>query len=161
MTFIIREGKKEDMPAVLSLITELAVFEREPDAVLVTVDDLLFHGFKQDPSFFTYVAEVEGNIIGMALFYYRFSTWKGVTIHLEDLIVTEAFRGKGIGKALYDKVMSFAHARGLRRVEWAVLDWNEPAIAFYKSTGAAIQEDWRVCQITDKGLSAYLSEKEN
>lgn len=159
MTFIIREAQKEDMSSVLKLITELAVFEREPEAVIVTVEDLVNYGFKKEPAFFTFVAEDAGVIVGMALFYYRFSTWKGVTIHLEDLIVTQSHRGRGIGKALYDKVLEVAYKKGLKRVEWAVLDWNTPAIKFYESTGAMIQKDWRVCQMTDAGLKNYLESK--
>jgi len=148
----IRRGKKEDMPAVLELIKELAVFEKEPDAVVVTVDDLERDGFSDSPLFQTFVAEVQGKIIGMALFYYRYSTWKGKTIHLEDLIVKESFRGTGAGSALYREVMHFAKAQGLRRVEWAVLDWNTPAINFYEKSGAKILETWRTVQMDEQGL---------
>src|SRR5687768_10905467 len=105
MTMIIRKGTKEDMPAVLELIKELAHFEKEPDAVVVTVDELVKDGFGSDPLFYTLVAETEDGIIGMALFYYRYSTWKGKTIHLEDLIVKESKRGTGAGSALYKEVI--------------------------------------------------------
>ena len=97
MEFIIRSGERYDMSSVLKLVNELAVFEKEPNAVKITVDDLIENGFNDNPAFFTIVAELEGVIVGMALFYYRFSTWEGPSLHLEDLIVTEKFRGNGIG----------------------------------------------------------------
>ena len=150
---IIRKGTQQDMPAVLELIKELAVFENEPDAVVVTVEDLERDGFTANPLFNTFVAEVDGNIIGMALFYYRYSTWKGRTIHLEDLIVTESMRGTGAGSLLYKEVFKFAKAEGVRRVEWAVLDWNTPAINFYEKTGAKVFDDWRVAQMNEEGIA--------
>lgn len=161
MSFLIREGRKEDMASVLGLIKQLAVFEKEPDAVVVTEEDLIAYGFNEHPSFYSYVAEFHGEIVGMALFYYRFSTWKGPTIHLEDLIVNERFRGKGIGKALYDKVLEFAHEQKVKRTEWVVLDWNTHAINFYESSGATILDDWKTCQITDTKISEYLNHNED
>ena len=152
---IIRKGTIEDMPAVLELIKELAVFEKEPDAVVVTTDDLVRDGFGNNPLFYTFVAEVNGKIIGMALFYYRYSTWKGRTIHLEDLIVTESMRGTGAGSVLYKEVFKFAKAQGVRRVEWAVLDWNTPAINFYEKTGAKVFNDWRVAQMNEEGITKF------
>jgi len=152
---IIRKGTIEDMPAVLELIKELAVFEKEPDAVVVTTDDLVRDGFANNPLFYTFVAEVNGKIIGMALFYYRYSTWKGRTIHLEDLIVTESMRGTGAGSVLYKEVFKFAKAQGVRRVEWAVLDWNTPAINFYEKTGAKVFNDWRVAQMNEEGITKF------
>jgi GNAT superfamily N-acetyltransferase len=159
MGFIIRYGERRDMSSVLKLVNELAVFEKEPNAVKITVDDLVENGFKDNPAFFTFVAELGGIIVGMALFYNRFSTWEGPSLHLEDLIVTEKFRGKGIGKALYDKVLDFALQKGIKRVEWVVLDWNKPAIAFYKSTGAIMLEDWNICQINNRDIAKYLQKK--
>lgn len=159
MGLIIRYGERGDMSSVLKLVNELAVFEKEPNAVKVTVDDLIVNGFKDNPAFFTFVAELGGIIVGMALFYNRFSTWEGPSLHLEDLIVTEKFRGKGIGKALYDKVLDFALQKGIKRVEWVVLDWNKPAIAFYKSTGAIMLEDWNICQINNQDIAKYLQKK--
>jgi predicted N-acetyltransferase YhbS len=102
---IIRKGTKNDMPAVLNLIKELAIFENEPDAVVISIDNLIQDGFGKNPLFTTFVAEADGEIIGMALFYYRFSTWKGKTIHLEDLIITESKRGTGAGFKLYSEVI--------------------------------------------------------
>ncbi len=156
MNFKIRKGERKDVKSILDLIIELAIFEKEPDAVEVTVDDLLNDGFGETPVFKFYVAELDTEIIGMALFYERYSTWKGRAIHLEDLIVTQKYRGKGIGKALYDSVLSFALDKGVKRVAWEVLSWNIPAIEFYKSTGALYLNDWNVCQISDENIQKYL-----
>jgi N-acetylglutamate synthase-like GNAT family acetyltransferase len=126
---IIRKATKNDMPSVLELIQELATFEKEPDAVVVTVDDLVRDGFSENPLFQCFVAEVENEIIGMALYYYRYSTWKGKTIHLEDLIVKENKRGTGAGFALYKEIIKQGKTENVRRIEWNVLDWNTPAIS--------------------------------
>ena len=145
MSFILRPGEKKDAQAILNLITELAVFEKLPNEVEITVDDLIKDGFSSHPKFKTFVAEEkEGTIIGMALFYERYSTWKGSSIHLEDLIVTESKRAIGAGKALYTAVLKYAKDNGCKRVAWDVLDWNTNAINFYESTGAKILDDWRV-----------------
>ena len=151
----IRKGTESDMPAVLGLIKELAVFEKEPEAVVVTVDELLRDGFGNNPLFHTFVAERDGEIIGMALFYYRYSTWKGKTIHLEDLIVKNEFRGTGAGSALYREVIKFATAQKVRRVDWVVLNWNIPAIKFYEKSGAAVLSDWRTVQMDEKGMTQF------
>ena len=151
----IRKGTENDMPAVLGLIKELAVFEKEPEAVVVTVDELLRDGFGNNPLFHTFVAERDGEVIGMALFYYRYSTWKGKTIHLEDLIVKEEFRGTGAGSALYREVIQFAAIEKVRRVEWVVLDWNTPAIKFYEKSGAEVLSDWRTVQMDEKGMTQF------
>jgi GNAT superfamily N-acetyltransferase len=152
---IIRKGTPQDMPTVLELIKELAAFENEPDAVVVTVKDLESDGFGTAPLFNTFVAEVNGKIIGMALFYFRYSTWKGKTIHLEDLIVTESMRGTGAGSLLYKEVFKFARVQNVRRVEWAVLNWNTPAIAFYEKTGARVFDNWRVAQMDEEGITNF------
>ena len=153
---IIRKGEKADMTEVLALITELAVFEKEPDAVVVTVADLERDGFSENPLFRTFVAEIDGNIIGMALYYYRYSTWKGKTIHLEDLVVTEQFRGSGAGFALYSEIIKQGKKDKVRRIEWNVLDWNTPAIAFYEKSGATILKDWLVAQMDENGIEMFL-----
>ncbi|MCX6184093.1 MAG: GNAT family N-acetyltransferase [Flavobacterium sp.] len=153
---IIRKGAPADMPAVLALIQELAVFEREPNAVVVTAADLVRDGFQENPLFTTFVAEVNGEIVGMALFYYRYSTWKGKTIHLEDLILKENYRKQGIGFALYQKVIETGSREGVRRIEWNVLDWNTPAINFYEKTGAKILNDWRVVQLDEIGIQDFI-----
>jgi len=153
---IIRKGKKTDMPQVLSLIKELAAFEKEPDAVVVTVDDLIRDGFNKNKRFKTYVADIKGEIVGMALIYDRYSTWKGRTIHLEDLIVKNDKRNLGIGKALYLRVMQYAYKKKVKRVEWVVLDWNTTAIDFYKNTGATILTDWNLAQLDENALKNFI-----
>ncbi len=164
----IRKGNPDDMQAVLDLIQELADFENEPDAVLVTVDDLLRDGFGTNPLFEVFVAEVEtdlnGNqqtkeIVGMALYYYRFSTWKGKTIHLEDLVVKEKMRGTGLGYALYSEILKQGKKDNVRRVEWNVLDWNTPAIEFYEKSGAKILKDWQVVQMDEAGINYFVENK--
>ena len=154
---IIRKATKNDMPSVLELIQELATFEKEPDAVVVTVDDLVRDGFSENPLFQCFVAEVDGEIIGMALYYYRFSTWKGKTIHLEDLIVKENKRGTGAGFALYKEIIKQGKAENVRRIEWNVLEWNTLAIDFYEKSGAKVLGDWRVVHMDDKGIEQFLN----
>ena len=154
---IIRKATKNDMPSVLELIQELATFEKEPDAVVVTVDDLVRDGFSENPLFQCFVAEVDNEIIGMALYYYRFSTWKGKTIHLEDLVVRESKRGTGAGFALYKEIIKKGKAENVRRIEWNVLDWNTPAIDFYEKSGAKVLGDWRVVHMDDKGIAQFLN----
>ena len=153
---VIRKATKYDMQSVLDLIQELATFEKEPDAVLVTVDDLIRDGFSEKPLFNCLVAEVENTIIGIALYYYRYSTWKGKTIHLEDLIVNENQRGTGAGFALYSEIIAQGERDNVRRIEWNVLDWNTPAIEFYNKTGAKMLDDWRVVQMDEEGINAFL-----
>lgn len=162
---IIREAQKEDMKSVLELIQELATFEKEPNAVVVTVDDLIRDGFGDNPLFHCFVGEIEGDssgseqakqIVGMALYYYRYSTWKGKTIHLEDLIVKEKMRGSGLGFALYSKVIEQGKKDNVRRIEWAVLDWNTPAIDFYEKSGAKVLRDWYIAQMDEKGIMQFV-----
>jgi GNAT superfamily N-acetyltransferase len=155
----IRKGEKKDMKAVLDLIQELATFENEPDAVEVTVADLERDGFCDSPLFYTFVAEVENEIVGTALYYYRYSTWKGKTIHLEDLIVKEKMRGSGLGFALYSKIIEQGQLDKVRRVEWNVLDWNTSAIDFYVKSGAKVLDTWRVAQMDEKGIEEFLNKK--
>lgn len=153
----IRKGTPQDMPDVLALINELAVFEKEPDAVVISTEDLLRDGFSENPLFQTFVAEVNEEIIGVALYYYRFSTWKGKTIHLEDLIVKENNRGTGAGFALYSEIIKQGKKDNVRRIEWNVLDWNTPAIDFYEKSGAKVLNDWRVVQMDENGMEAFLN----
>ncbi|MEL0455634.1 GNAT family N-acetyltransferase [Flavobacteriaceae bacterium SZ-1-7] len=157
MNFTIRKSVKNDMPQVLELIKELAIFEKEPDAVEVTVEDLQQDGFGEHPSFLCFVAEVNAKIEGIALIYNRYSTWKGRAIHLEDLIVRESMRGTGIGTALLDEVIKYGHSIGVKRINWEVLDWNEPAIAFYENKGATVMRDWDVVQLSEEGIKNYIS----
>lgn len=158
MSFIIRQGTKNDAQAILDLIIELAVFEKEPDAVAITVDDILNDGFSASPKFKTFIAEKENKVIGMALFYERYSTWKGKAIHLEDLMVTQSERGIGAGKALYAAIMKYANDNNFKRVAWEVLDWNTNAIDFYKKTGATVFDEWRVCQMNTQQIQQFCDE---
>lgn len=152
----IRKAQKDDMPEVLSLIKELAEFEKEPEAVDIEVEDLQRDGFGKNPLFTCFVAEVEDRIVGMALFYFRYSTWKGKTVHLEDLIVKKSMRGMGIGSALFRQTMEFARQNKVKRVEWVVLNWNKNALGFYEKSGAEILKDWRLVQFDEKSLKDFL-----
>ncbi|MCD9576883.1 GNAT family N-acetyltransferase [Flavobacterium soyae] len=159
----IRKGNPEDMKSVLGLIQELAIFEKEPDAVVITEEDLVRDGFGEKPLFQVFVAEIDSNesetgqeIVGIALYYYRYSTWKGKTIHLEDLIVKEKMRGTGLGSALYAEIMKQGKRDNVRRVEWNVLDWNTPAVNFYKNSGARILDGWQVVQMDETGINSFL-----
>jgi GNAT superfamily N-acetyltransferase len=159
MSYIIRRGEKKDAQAILDLIVELAVFEKEPDAVEIGVDDLVNDGFADNPKFKTFVAEEsDGTIIGMALFYERYSTWKGKAIHLEDLMVTASKRGIGAGKDLYGAVLKYAYDNNYNRVAWEVLDWNTNAINFYEKTGAKVLRDWDVAQMNKINLEKFINE---
>ena len=122
-----------------------------------SINDLKKHGFGKKPLFKCIVAEIENQIVGMALFYPRYSTWDGQTLHLEDLIVSQNHRGKGVGKLLYIAFINQALKGGFKRVEWNVLDWNEVAIKFYQSTGAQILKDWRTVQMTLKEMDKFIS----
>jgi GNAT superfamily N-acetyltransferase len=156
MNFNIRLGEKKDMPSVLDLIIELAVFEKEPDAVEITLSDLVRDGFSEKSMFKVFVAEQDNKIIGIALFYERYSTWKGRTIHLEDLIVTKNKQKIGAGKALYSAVLKYAYDNNFNRVSWEVIDWNTNAIDFYKSTGATYLNDWSVVQMNKENLEKFI-----
>lgn len=155
----IRPAEPSDMKQVLERIRELAVFEKEPEAVVITEADLIRDGFSDPPLFQCLVAEEQDIVLGIALFYFRYSTWKGKTIHLEDLIVKASERGRGIGMALYREVIRRGKEEGVRRIEWAVLDWNTPAIQFYEKTGARVQPDWRVVQMDENGIATFLEKK--
>ena len=157
MKINIRKGIITDMPAVLDLIKELAIFEKEPNAVILKVKDLQRDGFSENPLFYTFVAEVENEIVGMALYYYRYSTWKGRTLHLEDLIVKEKMRGSGCGFALYSEIIKQGKLDNVRRIEWNVLGWNQPAIDFYEKSGAKILNEWWCVQMDEARINAFLT----
>ncbi|MEH6658609.1 GNAT family N-acetyltransferase [Leeuwenhoekiella marinoflava] len=159
MDATIRKAEANDMAQVLRLIKELAVYEKAPDAVEVTVDDLIAYGTGNNPDFTCFVAEQNGDILGIALVYYRFSTWKGRTVHLEDLIVREQHRGKGLGMALYTEVIKYTYELGLKRIEWVVLDWNTSAVDFYKASGANVMQEWNTVQMDTAEMKQFLSEK--
>ena len=154
--FSIREANKNDMSRVLELINELAVFEKEPDAVEVTVEDLKKGAFENPKQFICFVAECEGAVEGIALVYYRFSTWKGTILHLEDLIVSQNKRGTGLGTALLDEVVKYGHRLGVKRISWEVIDWNEPAIVFYEKKGANVKRDWDVVHLNEDAIKNYI-----
>lgn len=156
MSFIIRKGQKGDMKNVMSLIKELAEFEKLPNEVETTEADLIKDGFSDAPKFMTFVAEENNEIIGTALFYERYSTWKGRVIHLEDLIVTEQKRSLGVGMALYKAILKHAYDLGAKRVVWDVLSWNKNAIDFYKSTGATVLDDWQVVHMREDALKNFI-----
>jgi GNAT superfamily N-acetyltransferase len=157
MDFSIRDAKKEDMGQVLQLVQELAAFENEDNAVEVTKEDLVKDGFGENKRFHCFVAEKEEEMVGIALVYPRYSTWKGPVIHLEDLIVSEKMRGSGLGTALLNEVVKYGHKLGVRRICWEVLDWNEPAIKFYEKKGAKVMRDWDVVQLDELGIGKYIN----
>ncbi|MEL4306603.1 GNAT family N-acetyltransferase [Joostella sp. CR20] len=157
MEFTIRQAEEKDMAQVLELIQELADFEKEPDAVEVTIEDLKRDGFGAQPLFKCLVAELNNKIEGMALFYNRYSTWKGKTIHLEDLVVRQDKRGTGIGSALFAEVIKYGHKLGVKRIEWVVLDWNTPAVKFYEKNGALILRDWDTVQLDEQGIKNFIA----
>ena len=150
-----RLATKQDMPRVLELINELAIFEKEPDAVEITLNDLERDGFGNQPKFTCFVIEVNSIIEGLALVYKRYSTWKGVVLHLEDLIVSQEMRGKGLGTVLLDQVVKYGNKLGVKRISWEVLDWNQGAIDFYKYTGAVVYDEWRVAHMTYENLGKF------
>jgi GNAT superfamily N-acetyltransferase len=152
----IRKGNKEDMTGVLALIQELAEFEKEPEAVLITVDDLVRDGFGANPLFHVFVAEVEKEIVGIALYYYRYSTWKGKIIHLEDLVVKDKMRGTGLGYALYSEIIKQGKRDNVRRIDWHVLDWNTPAIDFYEKSGAKVLKNWHLVQMDEDAINHFV-----
>ena len=160
----IRVGQKEDMASVLKLIQELADFEKEPDAVIITVEDLIRDGFGEQPLFHVFVAETDSDsnnkeIVGIAFYYYRYSTWKGKIIHLEDLVVKHDRRGQGISYALYSEIMKQAQRDNVKRIDWNVLDWNTPAIDFYEKTGAKVLKEWHVAQMDEAGIADFIENR--
>jgi len=156
----IHEANPEDVPLILSFIRELAEYEREPNAVRATEDDLRRDGFSANPKFRVIIAESDGNPAGMAFFFHHYSTWQGRQgLFLEDLFVRPQFRGKGIGKALMVHLAQVAIAEHCYGMRWEVLDWNTTAIEVYQKLGARFRENWRVMQIAGEDLKR-LSETE-
>jgi len=152
----IRPATPADIPAILQLIVDLAVYEREPDAVKATVAGLTATLFGPTPSAEAIVAELAGAVVGVALFFTNFSTWSGRNgIYLEDLYVRPEARGTGLGKALLQRLAALAVARGCARVEWSVLDWNAPAIDFYRSLGAVPKDEWTVYRLDGDALARF------
>jgi GNAT superfamily N-acetyltransferase len=149
----IRKAVLSDCTRMMELIKELAIFEKAPDEVTVTMDHFMKTGFGENPVWKALVAVTEEEkIIGISLYYMRYSTWKGLRLYLEDLIVTEEFRGKGIGKLLFEHTIQEAKELGVSGIMWQVLDWNEPAINFYKKYGAEISNEWLNCSLNIKPI---------
>jgi GNAT superfamily N-acetyltransferase len=142
MNINIRIAKKEDCPRLMELVNELALFERAPEEVTVTLPEFEDAGFGEKPVWKAFVAEVDGFIVAFAIYYVRYSTWKGCRMYLEVLIVTEEMRGKGVGKLLFDRLILEAREMNFTGMVWQVLDWNEPAIKFYKKYEANIEAGW-------------------
>jgi GNAT superfamily N-acetyltransferase len=147
MEITIRRAIKKDCARLLELVQELATYEKAPNEVTVTPEHFTESGFGERPVWWAFVAEADGIIVGFALYYIRFSTWKGQAMYLEDLLVTNEMRGKGIGKLLFDRLIEEAREKKFNRIIWQVLDWNEPAINFYKKYNADIDKGWLNCSI--------------
>lgn len=152
----IRQGIKQDLPRVLELIKELAEFERAPLEVTNTLKQLEEDGFGRRPVYGFFVAEIEDRIIGLSLYYWRYSTWKGKRLYLEDIIVTASERGKGAGQMLFNRTMEKALEENCTGMMWQVLDWNEPAIKFYKKYGARIDGQWLNCSLEAEQIKKLL-----
>lgn len=153
----IREGQKQDLPRVLELIKELALFERAPHEVTNTLDMLEEDGFGARPVYGFFVAETSDRIIGLSLYYWRYSTWKGKRLYLEDIIVTESERGKGAGKLLFDRTMQKCLEENCTGMMWQVLEWNEPAINFYKKYGSKLDGEWVNCNLEAEQIRKLLA----
>jgi GNAT superfamily N-acetyltransferase len=147
MNINIRPAVKEDCPRLLELVQELATYERAPNEVTVTLEHFIESGFGEKPVWWAFVAEVQGEVVGFALYYIRYSTWKGQAMYLEDILITNDWRGKGIGKLLFDRLIEEAKEKKFNRIIWQVLDWNEPAINFYKKYNAEVDGSWLNCSI--------------
>jgi GNAT superfamily N-acetyltransferase len=152
----IREGKKSDLPRVLELVKELAEYEKAPQEVINTVEKMEEDGFGATPIYGFFVAENENGIVGLSLYYWRYSTWKGKRLYLEDIIVTEKERGGGIGKLLFDRTMQHTLDSKCSGMMWQVLDWNEPAINFYKKYGAKLDGEWINCNLERTQIETLL-----
>ena len=152
MSLEIRIGIETDIPQALLLVKELATFEKAPREVEVTIEEMLNWGFGPNKQFDFFVAMENDVMVGLALYYYKYSTWKGKCLFLEDIIVTESQRGKGLGKLLFDKVVQISKEQKVRRMEWQVLDWNKPAIEFYKKYDASLDGEWVNCKLTNHQL---------
>jgi GNAT superfamily N-acetyltransferase len=157
--YSLREGKIEDLPAVLELIKELALYEKAPEQVTNTLELMEKDGFGPNPvyGFYVCVQNTTESIIGIAIYYYRYSTWKGKRLYLEDIVVTESERGNGAGKLLFDQVMAKSLEADCTGMMWQVLDWNEPAINFYKKYNATLEAGWLNAHLQDYEIKKLLS----
>jgi GNAT superfamily N-acetyltransferase len=155
MELVIRKGLKTDLAQTLNLIKELAIYEKAPNEVTVTIQEMEEDGFGKNPIFNFFIAEIENKIVGIALYYIKYSTWKGKCVFLEDIIITESFRQQGIGKKLFDEVAKVAKEMNAPRMEWQVLDWNEPAIKFYQKINSNFDNEWINCKLTKEQIQEY------
>ena len=153
---MIRKGKKEDLPQVLELIKELALYEKAPHEVINTVERMELDGFGPNPIYGLFVAEEDGRIKGISIYYWRYSTWKGKRLYLEDIVVTESERGKGTGKLLFDRTMQHSLDENCTGMMWQVLEWNEPAINFYKKYNAKMDDEWTNCTLEREQIVGLL-----
>jgi GNAT superfamily N-acetyltransferase len=151
----LRVAVKEDCIRLLELVNELALYEKAPQEVTVTLAEFEAAGFGDKPVWKAYVAEAGGLVVGFALYYVRFSTWKGCRMYLEDFIVTEPMRGRGIGKLLFDQLITEAKELGFSGMVWQVLDWNEPALNFYAKYNAAVEAGWLNASLSREQLLNY------
>jgi GNAT superfamily N-acetyltransferase len=158
MSFIIRHGDEKDVPGMMKLVRELALFERAPEEVVNTEKKLLEDGFGKHPLYKVIIAEAvdTNDVIGMALYYTAYSTWKGKMLFLDDLVVTESYRRYGIGRKLINEFLRDAKEQGVNQVRWQVLDWNEPAIAFYKSLGVDMDAEWITVKMSKGQIDKYV-----
>ena len=144
---IIRRARKKDCPRLLELVKELAEYEKAPNEVTITLNEFTDSGFGENPVWWAFVAEVNGVVQGMALYYIRFSTWKGKRMYLEDIYVSDEMRGNGIGSLLFDQLMIETKEKDLKGIVWQVLEWNEPAIRFYKKHPVRFDPEWINCHL--------------
>ncbi len=152
----IRKGVRRDIPAIHHLIKELAVYERAESEVHTTVAQMEQDGFGKKPLFEFFVAETgEGEVVGIALFYFGYSTWKGKKLYLDDLIVTQAYRRHGIGQMLLDRLVAYAVEQDACQIRWHVLEWNEPAIKFYEKLGVEFDNEWVTCKMSKEKILDY------
>ncbi|MBX3239005.1 MAG: GNAT family N-acetyltransferase [Chitinophagaceae bacterium] len=160
MDITIRKAVKEDCPRMLELVQELAEYEKAPQEVTVSLEHFVDSGFGEKPVWWAFVAEstagAEKQIVGIALYYIRYSTWKGQRLFLEDIVVTREWRGRGIGKQLFDRTIEEARDKKFKGMMWQVLDWNEPAINFYKKYGADFDEEWINCSLSEEQVNMAL-----
>ena len=153
MNQLIREAKVEDIQVIYELIVELAIYEKEPDAVVASAEHIQENLFGANPVAYCHVAEVDGQVVGIAIWFLNYSTWQGKHgIYLEDLYIRPEFRGRGFGKALLKHLAALCNERGYGRFQWWVLDWNESAIEFYRGLGAEAMDEWTVYRVSGKGL---------
>ena len=152
MNYTIRKATKVDVPAILGLVKELATYENAPDAVEVSIAEMEADGFGPNAIYSAFVVEMDRKIVGMALYYTKYSTWKGKAIYLDDIIVNEQYRRYGIGGKLFEEIVKVAKEMGVRKIDWQVLHWNDPAIQFYKKYSTVFSKEWVNCTLYENEL---------